>query len=62
MTERQQKVIAVVKDKLKKYEWFQGVCLNDFPTDAEIDEDFEEAVERVIEETLYWDSPVSIFE
>lgn len=53
----QEQVVAAVKAWGSTRPWFQGVCLNEFPTDAEIQEDFDGAVQQVCMTTAYWDAP-----
>ena len=51
-------VAAKVRECLQSEPWFRGVCINDFPTDLEIERDgFKSAVETVIMNTQYWDMP-----
>jgi hypothetical protein len=56
LTELQQKVSDAAKEQLKEYKWFRGVCVNDFPSDQQISEDFEGAVTEVAMTTAMWDS------
>jgi hypothetical protein len=57
MTELQDKVFNAAKKRLEKFNWYKGICLNDFPNDSDIKEDFEDAVTQVMMETAYWDAP-----
>jgi len=54
-TPKQQKVFDTVKAKLEKEVWYRWVCCYNFPTDQEIDKDFDCAVARLISETKWWD-------
>lgn len=57
-TQKQQAVIEAAAAKLKKNSWFRGVCLDNLPSDEEIDrEGFEEAVEALVLDTAFWDGP-----
>ena len=55
LTELQEKVFQEAKKRLQDKEWFQGVCMDCFPSDKEIQENFEDAVQAVVCETSYWD-------
>lgn len=57
MTDKQQKVVEAAKERLKKYSWFTGVCLDQLPDDARIDADFEGSVDLLVDDTAYWDGP-----
>ncbi len=57
LTELQQKVFDAARAELKGEPWFQGICMDDFPEDEEILEDFDSAVSAVIIETMFWDGP-----
>lgn len=61
LSEKQEAVRKKVEAELSQYYWFNKVCLDDFPTDEEIDENFQEAVDTVGIQTAYWDAP-SIFD
>ena len=51
----QQAVFQAARKLLKREPWYQGVCLDNFPTEEECHADFDRSVERVFEETRYWD-------
>lgn len=53
----QEKVITAAKEILQKYSWYSGVCVDNVPSDKEIELDFEEAVQGVVFETAMWDDP-----
>jgi hypothetical protein len=55
-TPKQQRVFDTAKARLEKESWYNGVCCDNFPTDQEIDEDFEGAVVSVVMETERWDA------
>ena len=57
LTEKQKAVADRVKEILKSRSWFKGVCVDDFPTDREIDEDFDGCVAQVEFVTAMWDQP-----
>jgi hypothetical protein len=57
LTEKQQQVFDIVKKRICNKPWFKGVCVDNFPTDKEIDEDFSSAVNMVEMETEMWDDP-----
>lgn len=57
-TPLQQKVFDLAKARMQDQEWFEGVCLNNFPTDDMIvKEGIEDCVDMVVIETEYWDNP-----
>lgn len=56
LTPKQRKVFEAAKARLEKESWFRGVCCDRFPSDQEIDKDFNEAVTHVIMETEWWDA------
>lgn len=54
----QQEVFNKAKKVLKVGNWYNGVCLYDFPTDEEIEkEGIDNAVSIVYSQTAYWDAP-----
>ena len=56
LSELQSKVIDQANAICSKESWYSGgVCTDHFPSDEEIERDFEQAVERVVCETAYWD-------
>lgn len=57
LTKRQIRVFSHAKRWLKKKSWYRGVCMDNFPTDEEIKNDFRTSVFRVIVETQSWDNP-----
>jgi len=57
LTPKQQAVANRVKEILQNKPWFRGVCVDDFPTDREIDEDFDGCVAQVEFVTAMWDAP-----
>jgi hypothetical protein len=52
----QQQVVTEVEQQLGKKTWFKGVCMDHFPTDADIADNFDDAVSSVILETEMWDN------
>lgn len=58
-TPLQRRVFNAAKAKLEKKPWFTGVCTDDFPTDVDIQKDFEGSVTQVMMLTAYWDAPGS---
>lgn len=57
MTELQNKVFELALKKLEKESWFKGVCMDNFPSDFEIERDgIKHAVDSVWFEAAYWDS------
>lgn len=50
-------VFEEAKLRLSKFPWFAGVCLDEFPSDEEIEHSFEDAVISVMMETAFWDDP-----
>lgn len=57
LTELQQQVFDEAKKRLKRYDWFCGICMDDFPTDVAIKENFDDAVDGVVMLTEMWDNP-----
>ena len=55
LTKKQLVVFHAAKKQLEKEKWFKGVCIDDFPSDFEIDTDFDGAMQTVILTTEYWD-------
>lgn len=55
-TDLQTAVIAEARSRIQHKPWFKGICTDNLPTDAEIREDREGAVERIVNETMYWDA------
>jgi hypothetical protein len=55
MTEKQNQVVEAARERLKDRPWFKGICLDNLDTDEEIDKDFEECVEALVTDTIYWD-------
>jgi len=61
LTEKQKEIFELARAKLEKKPWFKGVCLDDFPTDDEIEIlGKEECVSIVVDETTLWDAPGSL--
>ena len=59
-SKKQQIVLKIAKEKLEKEDWFDGVCLDNFPTDQDIERDgIESCAESVYYETALWDAPLS---
>lgn len=56
-TEAQKRVKDAAEAQLQDKAWFKGICLDNFPTDDEAKENFEDAVAQVVVETKYWDNP-----
>lgn len=57
MTEAQLKVLEGARARLKRKPWYKGVCLDNFPTDAECIKDEDESIRTVFAETELWDKP-----
>lgn len=57
LSELQQRVFDAADGKFSSKPWYKGVCLDNFPSDEEIQEDFEGAVTSVYFETAMWDNP-----
>lgn len=57
LTSKQNAVADKVRSILKDETWFRGIALDNFPSDDEIDADFDGCVSQVICETAYWDDP-----
>lgn len=57
LTPLQETVFEAAKAKLESEPWFQGVCIDDFPTDDDIRENFQWSVIQVEMQTAYWDAP-----
>ena len=56
LTELQKKVLSKANEICSKESWYSGgYCLDNFPTDEEIEKNFDEAVESVVCLTVYWD-------
>lgn len=53
----QQEVLTKVKEILSSEDWFVGVCLDNFPSDDECRNNFDDAVKSVCFETAMWDDP-----
>jgi hypothetical protein len=59
MTELQNKVFELAKQKLSKESWYKGVCMDNFPTDSQIIQfGTNAAADEVWFETAYWDSTI----
>ena len=52
-----QQVVFQARQILEKEPWFRGVCLDDLPTNAEIEADFDACVDRIVFATEMWDGP-----
>jgi hypothetical protein len=59
LTQLQQFVVDQVKEWGKDKPWFRGVCIEQehFPTDKEIEEDLQGAIQTVCMSTAFWDAP-----
>lgn len=57
LTELQNKVFNEVLERLEDEPWFKGVCMDNFPEDDYIRDNFEDAVAEVETETAMWDDP-----
>lgn len=53
----QQKVFEAASEQLEKYSWYNGTCMNDFPTEEDCKQNFNDCVAQVVMETMYWDAP-----
>ena len=56
-SEAQDRVFDEAYNRLKDKDWFKGVCCDDFPPTKLCEEEFERAVNRVVDKTAMWDSP-----
>lgn len=56
LTESQHHLYREVRARIQDRPWFRGVCLDDFPTDLEIERDREAAINCVIDTTAMWDA------
>jgi hypothetical protein len=53
----QKEVISLARNRLEKYPWFMGVCLDNLPSDSEIEViGLDEAVNQVVDTTFLWDA------
>jgi hypothetical protein len=57
LTSLQQKVFDEAKRQLQHEPWFKGICMDNFPTDEAIADNFADAVSDVVLETFMWDDP-----
>ena len=57
LSELQLKVFEAVVEWGADKKWFRGVSMDDFPSDQEITEDFDGAVQQVCMNTAYYDAP-----
>jgi hypothetical protein len=57
LTKLQKEVLEKAKQKLRAYQWYKGVCLDNFPSDHDILQSKESAINSVVCETMYWDAP-----
>jgi len=57
LSTKQNAVADKVRSILKGKTWFRGIAIDNFPSDDEIDADFDGCVSQVICETAYWDDP-----
>lgn len=57
MTPAQEKVFLEAQIRLSVKPWYSGVCFDQFPSDRECQEDFEDAVSYVMVTTAMWDDP-----
>lgn len=57
LTNKQKKVFDAAFFRINSKRWFRGICLDNFPSDESIDEDFNGSVNSVIYETEMWDNP-----
>lgn len=48
-------VVVAAGARLRKYDWFQGVCMDSI--DDYYPNDFKEAVEQAVLDTMYYDAP-----
>jgi len=57
LSEKQKEVFRKAKEALQNQSWFKGICMDNFPTDQEIDkEGIEDSVSSVCMETEMWDA------
>lgn len=57
LKENQTKVFKEAKKRLSKYNWFKGVCLDNFPEENDCANNFIDCVNSVILETEMYDNP-----
>lgn len=57
MKTKQQEAVNLAKEKLKDKPWFEGVCIDNLPTEEECKENLEDAVNSIVFETCMWDAP-----
>lgn len=58
LTDKQQSLVLKVTEELQHKPWFKGVCLDNLPTDKEIDRDGEDVwIAQLTLDTEYWDNP-----
>lgn len=58
LTELQKQVFERAREQLKQKDWFRGVCMDDFPSDFDIQRDgVETSATHVMLATAYWDCP-----
>lgn len=58
LTTKQKKVYDKALSMLKHEKWYRGVCMDNFPTDKDIERDgTESCASDVFMETAYWDGP-----
>jgi hypothetical protein len=58
METKRDQVIAAVRDRLHRFDWFKGVCRDQIPSEDEITEaNFAEVVDQVALDTESWDNP-----
>ena len=57
LSEKQKEVFKAAKNSLQGKSWYKGICMDNFPTDKEIERDgIESAVQQVCMETEMWDA------
>ena len=57
LTEKQEQVFDRAKQMLEGEEWYMGVCMDNFPSDQEIERNgIEESAQSVYCETASWDA------
>ena len=56
LTELQEKVCDLARKQIEDKPWFQGICLDDIPSDKEIlTMGLEESADQIALQTAYWD-------
>lgn len=57
LTEAQQKVVQEAQRRIARNPWYNGLCIDELPTDKDCKENFADAVETLVGGTEIWDAP-----